>query len=355
MAWREFLRWWGEQLAEWLPAGLRRRLERQQRVLRVDLGAEGARISLRHGGKEQPLGELPGLDAEGLLDALQGRAGLERVELRLPPGQYLARNVELPLAAAADLQQAIGYQVETLTPFKRDQLWLFCGEEQRLPDGKRLRAWLVAVPRRAGQVLEQLNLAVGSAPERGPRRAPAPDEAVLLGFRPGHSGRRAVPLGWLLVVLNLGALLLAAGLHLDNRQDELTLLQSQARALQQDAIAASDLAGQVEQLQARLDALQRQRSAHPTRVEVLEELSRRLDEHTWLRRLELRAQQLRMQGNSHNASALIAALDDSPLFSEVRFEAALTRDPVAGAERFNLTAEVGRMPTAALAAQDTQP
>lgn len=355
MAWREFLRWWGEQLVDWLPAGLRRRLERQQRVLRVELGPQGARISLRHGGKEQPLGELPQLDADGLHDALQAQAGLDRIELRLPAGQYLTRDVELPLAASADLQQAIGYQVETLTPFKRDQLWLFCGEQQRLPDGKRLRAWLVAVPRRTGQVLEQLNLAAGAAPERGPRQAPGPGEAVLLGFRPGHMGRRSLPLGWLLLALNLGALLLAAGLHLDNRQGELTLLQSQSRALQQDAIAASDLARQVEQLQGRLDTLQRQRAAHPTRVAVLEELSRRLDEHTWLRRLELRAQQLRLQGNSHNASALIAALDDSPMFSEVRFEAALTRDPVAGAERFNLTAAVGRMPAATLAAEDVQP
>jgi hypothetical protein len=59
----------------------------------------------------------------------------------------------------------------------------------------------------------------------------------------------------------------------------------------------------------------------------------------------LRQQQLRLQGNSQNASALIAALDASPMFSDVRFEAALTRDPVAGAERFNLTAEV--MPLAA--------
>lgn len=340
---RQFLSWWGGQLADWLPEGLRRRLTAHRTVLLLRPGDDNTwRVLLRHGRQEHLLGQWPGLDAEQLRTALRPHPTPQHIELQLPADQYLARQVELPLAAADDLSQAVGYQIETLTPFRRDQQWLFCGEQQRLPDGKRLRAWLVAVPHRAAAVLGELGLEVSGAPERGPRQAPAAGAPLRLGFRPRQAGG-GLPLGWLLAALNLAALLLAAGLHLDNRQAELALLKNQGRGLQQQAIAASDLAHEAEQLQQRLDTLQRLRQEHPLRVAVLEELSRRLDDQTWLQRLELRGQQLRLQGSSTDASALIGALDAAPLFSDVRFEAALTRDPFGG-ERFNLT---GRMDSAA--------
>jgi len=332
------LRWWGEQLADWLPARLRGWLAGQDTVLRLEQQADGWRAELRHAGRQTALGATPELDGAGLQAALQAHPVVQRIELQLPAGQYLARSVDLPLAAADDLQQAVGYQIETLTPFKREQLWLFCGEQQRLPDGKRLRAWLVAVPRQTARLLQELNLSSALQPLRGPRQAPADGAPVTLSFRPnGHAG--GLPLGWLLVGLNLLALILAAGLHLDNRAAELAQLKDQARALQGEALAASDLGREVATLQQRLDALQAQRATYPTRVAILEELSRRLDDQTWVQRLELREQQLRLQGVSSNASALIGELDGSALLGDVRFEASLTRDPTGG-ERFNLAGKV---------------
>lgn len=338
MSLRAFGRWWGEQLADWLPTRLRDWFTGQATELRLSADGNHWRITLRHAGRDTELGQYPGLDAAQLRAALAAHPGVQRVALQLTPGRYLARSVDLPLAAAGDLQQAIGYQIDTLTPFHRDQLWLFCGEQQRLPDGKRLRAWLVAVPRRVAEVLTALDLAVTPQPLRGPRQAPAEGAAVTLGFRPAAAST-GLPLGWALVGLNLLALLLAAGLHLDNREAELALLKEQTRALQSQALAASDLVREVDDLQQRLDELQRQRDSNPPRVAILEELSRRLDDQTWVTRLELRQQQLRLQGSSTNASALIGELDASPLIDEVRFEASLTRDP-AGGERFNLTGKV---------------
>lgn len=341
-----FLRWWGEQLTDCLPTRVRGWLTEQGTVLHLQRDDTHWQASLRHGRAHRPLSDDATLDAPSMQAALREHPGVQRIELQLPAGQYLARHVDLPLAAADDLPQAIGYQIETLTPFKRDQLWLFCGEQQRLPDGKRLRAWLVAVPRQAAGLLQDLQLTSDTQPVRGPRQAPAPGAPITLGFPP-RGNRRNLPLGWLLLGLNLLALLLAASLHVDNRQAELTQLKAQSRALQSQAVAASDLSREVDTLQKRLSSLQAQHSALPTRVSVLEELSRRLDDQTWVQRLELRQQQLRLQGSSNNASALIGALDGSPLLSEVRFEASLTRDP-SGGERFNLTSKVipaGKPPT----------
>jgi general secretion pathway protein L len=334
-----FLRWWGEQLADWLPEGVRHRLTARRTVLTLACADSHCTIHLQHAGREQLLGAYPDMDANGLRLALRQHPPVQGIALKLSPADYLLRTVELPLAAAEDLSQAIGYQVESLTPFKREQLWLFCGEQERLPDGKRLRAWMVAVPRRAAQALQALGLQSSDTPVRGPRQAPAAGAPLLLGFRPGKLGS-GLPLGGLLMALNLAALLLAVGLHLDKRQAELASLKSQNRALQQQAVAASDLARQTEQLQQRLDSLRQKRTDTPTAVAVLEEVSRRLDDQTWLQRLALRQQQLRLQGSSNNASALIAQLDGSPLFGDVQFDASLTRDPAGGGERFNLAGQV---------------
>lgn len=344
-----FLRWWREQLADWLPAGLRAWFAGHSTKLSFTPTETGWQATVHNGKKVQNLGSTPALTAQTLHGTLS-HVQLGRVELQLQPGQFLSRTLDLPLAAADDLKQAISYQIETLTPFKRDQVWLYCGEQQRLPDGKRLRAWWVAIPRQAVTPLTQLAVKIAPEPYNGPRNAPADNAPITLSFRPaGSSG--SLPLGWLLLGLNLLALTLAAGLHLDNRETELALLKAQARALQNDAIDASDLDRQSQLLQNQLDKLQARHSQHPPRVAVLDELTSRLDDQTWVHRLELRQQQVRLQGSSTNASALIGQLDASPLISDVRFEASLTRDP-AGGERFNLTGRIN--PIAELQTETTE-
>lgn len=340
MAVREFLRWWVEQLAGWIPANLRHRLQGRHTSLRLYRDPQGFSIHLDHKGRSHELGRHPGLDADELQGRLADHPPIERIDLILPPGRYLHRTVDLPLAAADGLTQAVGYQIESLTPFRRNQVWLFCGEQQRLPDGKRLRAWLTAVPRSSAEVLEALGLDVQPEPVRGSHRAPAGDDAIQLTFRPNGQARAWLSRGWALAGANLVALAMATGLHLDNRQAELDTLKQQSRSLQQQAIAASDLAHKVEQSRQRLDLLFRQRASQPTSVAVLDEVSQRLDSQTWLQRFELRHGKLRLQGISGHASGLIAELERSPLLGDVRFDASLTRNPNGGGERFNLTGQV---------------
>lgn len=347
-----FLRWWRDQLTDWIPERIRARLTASGRALLIEPHQQGWKIRAQQAGNAVELGSTVTDTAEALRRALADQPTPSRIELTVPPGQYLSRTLDLPLAAADDLAEAIGYQIDTLTPFKREQVWLFCGEQQRLPDGKRLRAWLVAVPRRMDMVFDQLGLSVDARPLRGPRTLPDPQTPVTLAFRPANR-TGALPLGWLLVGINLIVLMIAASLHLDNRESQLTALKQQARELQPAALAAGDLNRQVQTLQRQLDTLQARHDDHLPRVALLDEVTARLDDQTWVHRLELRQQQLRLQGSSTNASALIGQLDASPLINDVRFEASLTRDP-AGGERFNLAGTLAK-PAADHAVAEARP
>lgn len=321
-----FLTWWRDHLLDWIPPRLRQAAARNTDALLLRPHDDDWELIHQHNGRRIPLGD----------DQLVPR--VPRVQVTLPPEYYLARTVDLPVAAAADLQQAIAFQIEALTPFTRDDVWLFCGEQQRLSDGKRLRAWLVAVPKRWRHALTALGLTLEDAPIAGPRALPPQEGDITLTFRPGSQGSR-VPLGWVLIGLNLAALVLAVSLHLDNREKTLEALKAQIKEQQDDALAAADLQRRADVLQQRLTELQQRRSAHVPRVALLDEVTRRLDDHTWVHRFELRDNKLRLQGSSSNASALIGELDASPLIGDVRFEASLTRDP-SGGERFNLAGTV---------------
>lgn len=330
MAVTTFFNWWRDQLLDWVPPRLRQAAARNTDALLVSPNADDWALTHQHNGRRTPLGEDQPVPL------------VPRVQVTLPPDRYLARTVDLPVAAAGDLEQAVAYQIEALTPFARNDVWVFCGEQRRLPDGKRLRAWLVAVPKRWQQDLAALGLPLEGTPVAGPRELPDSGGDVTLTFRPANQ-RRHVPLGWMLVGLNLAALVLAISLHLDNREKALDALQAQISAQQADALAAADLQRRVDALQQRLSALQQRHASHLPRVALLNEVTRRLDDHTWVHRFELRDTKLRLQGSSSNASALIGELDASPLIGDVRFEASLTRDPNGG-ERFNLAATVSPAP-----------
>ncbi len=81
-------------------------------------------------------------------------------------------------------------------------------------------------------------------------------------------------------------------------------------------------------------------------IEILNEVTRRLPDSSWLVQFNLREQQLRVAGYADNPANLIRLLEQSPTLSNVRFTSPVTKDPREQKDRFNLSAEVasGRQP-----------
>ena len=69
-----------------------------------------------------------------------------------------------------------------------------------------------------------------------------------------------------------------------------------------------------------------------------EDLSQRLDDGTWLQRIDLREKRVTLQGISGNATGLIELLEASPFLRDVSFGASVTRDRSSDKERFNINA-----------------
>ena len=199
---REFFSWWFGQLADLLPAVLRRTAPFAEDatviapVGPIAHGIDAVAVGQRRNGRETPLGRFAlGPTGVGALPQPAGRP----IVLRLGEADVLGKTVVLPLAAERELEQVLSFEMDRETPFRTDALY-----------------WshrIVAVDRQNGrlsvrlQLLPKANLAplldalgqIGIAPQRV-EIADGPDAGACLplssenGVRRRVAGRVMVPI-----------------------------------------------------------------------------------------------------------------------------------------------------------------
>ncbi len=350
---RSFFAWWKQALQAWLPP--------RWRVL---FGLARDRLLLSHAGDRLQLQRqsldglhdiawlpLPLQTAE--LDAVLGNRLAELPRwLLLPAGSALQRRLLLPAAAAERLRDVIGFEIDRQTPFAADSVRFDARVLERRADGQ-LDAELVAVPRaRFDEALAGLGALAASLAGADARDAAGHPLGVnLLPLEARR--RRHDPLGvwnWALAVFAVIALAAAAWQVLDNRRASAAAFAAQVEAR---AGQARSVAAQRQRLTDIVEGaafLDRTRAARATTVEVMDELSRRLPDSTYLEKVGIEGDRLLLIGLSPEASALVARLEGSKLWRAPALSGALQPDPRTRLDRFSLTAELVGTSAAAPAA-----
>ncbi|RMD61466.1 MAG: hypothetical protein D6826_09855, partial [Alphaproteobacteria bacterium] len=160
-----FLRWWGAELWACLPAELRETARRGRQRLVVEITESKATFSEARGKHLKRLGAVTlesgksgdgaaagneGADAQRAMVArIIDNAGMRsaQVALRLPRGQVLRRVVDLPAAAAENLREVLGFEMDRHTPFKAQEVYYDYRVKEVDPQRKRLKVDLVVIPR----------------------------------------------------------------------------------------------------------------------------------------------------------------------------------------------------------------
>ena len=348
----EFFRWWRSELAGMLPDGWRRRFERRHDTVVLSALDEEVRITRRDNGRVEDLGHidmtLP--DAgERMTAALAGLdADSTRIEVAVAPDKVLLKQIQLPLAAEENLRQVLGFEMQRQTPFRAEQVYFNYRVLARRPHNQQLDVRLSVVPR---TVIEGVMDAVAGwrlEPCEGPAKTDQDDR--VFAFAPGNAGQRpssGMKRG--LLVLNLALVVAVVAIPIVQQQQYLEQLRARLGEIREAATTASNLQQRIDQHQARSQYLFAQKSGRPASVQLLEELSRRLPDDTWLFRVEVRDAKVHMQGTSTRASALIAELEGSRFLEDVRFASPVTQDGASGRERFHLSARIVVPATPALA------
>jgi general secretion pathway protein L len=343
----EFLALFPERMAQWI-------IGRNQKSL--SLAAQPEMVVLRLlGGNQEELASQSwsrGEYSAACIDTFLQEQGLERsrvaIGIRLPARDFFERKLTLPIETLHSLDEVLARDLALKTPFRLSDIYQGYMADRTRVAGK-IIVWQRLIRRElVEEAVRQLGIELGELAFIGAADMNDSPHVPLITLRQEHAGRRpwvrkaAFALGLTTVILGV----LAGGVKYWHQQaimDRLTAQVAIARSIAQKVRSEFDKA---EQKQAVLVRLRLRKSHTRPLIEVWEETTRVLPNHSWLIELALsddaakREQHLALTGFSAAAANLVTLLDESPLFADARLTAPIAIDPIEGKERFALQAKI---------------
>jgi len=338
----DFLSWWATQLLALLPPELRQRIEQRNCRLFVEESAGAIKLrvgrSLESGALRRVAVDAP---ADGALT--QDLHVAETIAL-LPADQVLRTALRLPLAAEENLNEVLAFEMDRHTPFTAAQLCYDFVVTGRDAERRQLDVDLVYSTRAEVERLLDALRRFGVTPDVITSRDPMSRSALPVNLLPAGRRRPAAgPVHRLNAALaGLAAVLLVVAIVLPPFQKAQLIgaLEPQVRDAAAEARQASELRDEVAQLADGARVLASRKQSHLLVVELIEEVSRLLPDHTWLSRLDIAGNSLQLQGQSRAAAELIGLIEASPRLENVRFSSPVSQISAAGIDQFHLTAEI---------------
>lgn len=353
-----FLRWWGRELAALVPPALRPKNRPSPSVLWAGM-EQGALVLWRLAGqKRSEIGRvnLAAGDAAAhkiAFDALLNKAGGRSVGVCLPATQVLRKQVILPLAAAENLTQVLGFELGRQTPYTADQAYYDQRVLREDRSNNRLHVLLGVAPKTVIDEILSYLTAWGVTPQAVVVSDELESSGSCLNLLPARLRPKPSHAGYWLygamagVTLVLFAALLVAPLW--KKREVVIALQPVLAQAQQQADAVDALKREQERLLAEYNFPTEHKLAMPAKVALLEEVTRILPDNTWLQQLEIHGADITMQGNTGSSASLIGLFEQSSLLENANFKSPLVKvqagrtqagQAQAGEERFQLAAGI---------------
>ncbi|MBX3690808.1 PilN domain-containing protein [Dokdonella sp.] len=345
-----FFVWWGSQLLACLPETWRKRLAGRSDVLLLEHRGNEVVVWRERSGQAQEFGRIDlSLPAEAQAEEFRRlRARIDNPGVRslvvLPETRALRRTLTLPAAAEDNLRQVLSFEMDRQTPFKADQVHFDSRVVARDTTARNLRVELVAVPR--AQFDPELAAVGGGALEL--------DGVDIWRGEPGHgrhhlnllpAERRArrrdlrLPLNLALAAAALVLLVFNMSLSLKNRAIAVEKMREEVAKVEVEARRVLELRKALQDSVGGANFLSEKKRKGPVVIGLLDDVSRRLSDDTYLERLSIENNQIQLQGQSKEAAGLISVLAASPYLSNPRFEGQIQPDPRTGKDRFTISAE----------------
>lgn len=344
-----FLRWWGGELRACLPARWRHRFHVAERAVLLRREGEDYVVSLQQAGEVKALGRLVASPAEALPAALNDLLGEDMREVRrvllLPGEAVLRRTLHLPAAALENLAGVIGFELDRQTPFRADQVH---HDSRVLPHPADARQ----VPVQLGLVTRERLARELAAVDGLAATLSAVDAADAEGGRIGFNllpaelrARRAHAFAWMMAGLGLATVFLMwLGMSriIDNRADAIARLTAEVEAQREEARAVTRLRDELDTAVAGANFLAVEKANQPSMLLLLDELTRKLPDDTFIERLSVSRGELTLAGQSAQAPKLVELLQDSTTFRSPALSGPIQPDPRSGKDRFNIAAQFGQ-------------
>ncbi|MEO8459127.1 MAG: PilN domain-containing protein [Dokdonella sp.] len=347
-----FFSWWGRELLRCLPVRWRDALSDPGETLLLERDAEALTLWRQRGdANPQEFGRISralSLDDQiAAYEKLRGRIDDPNVRTvyALRGDRTLRRNLTLPTAAEQNLRQVLGFEMDRQTPFKADQVYFDSRVVSRDANGRNIHVELVLVPR------AQLDTELGDLADK----RFALDGVDIWHAQPGgmrrkinllpverRARRRNLRMPMLLGLALLAVVLLGLDMSqsLSNRSIAVESMRAEVDRADTAARQVSTLKQSLTDSIAGANFLAERKRKTPVVIAVLDDITKRLPDDTFLERINLENQQVQMQGQSKEAAKLIALLAESPYLSNPNLQGPIQPDARTGKERFQITADL---------------
>lgn len=356
-----FWRWWSGELITLVPQWLQQSSANAANELLIEVTPQAVVLhrwlqgSLTDQGRvDRQHGDIDtqGIAFQVLFSKLHKHD--EQVALWLTETQCLVKQIELPLAAAKNLRQVLGFEMDRHTPFKAEQVY-FDFRVLRVDNQKnRLVIKLAVVP--CSAIDNSLNLLErwGAPVNAAYVASIAVPDGDAINLMPAErstaqpSKLRGINLGLLLLTLILAMAAIIIPIW-QKRQAMIALLPIVDHAKQQ-AKETDALRREQERLAAEYNFMLKKKQEALPLVVFLDRLSRLLPDDTWVQQFNLKGKELQIQGETGSSSRLIALLENAEILHDANFRSPLTKGQIPNRERYHLAAEIKTVPTAAIVA-----
>jgi general secretion pathway protein L len=341
---RSFWRWWSGELIELLPDNLQKAIAQRQQKLYVEVDSDKLLLSLGNRAAQREVMRLA-LDAADADDDNIPR-DVQQTILLLPEDQVLARRITLPAVAEENLREVLGFEMDLHTPFEASEVYYDYTVVGRDSERQQVTVDLVYAPRAAMDALLDgaSNLGMKTDVVTCRRRDNANLQPVnLLPQEQRRTRRIDVKSLNLALTALLGVLLVAAiTIPIVQKNRAIEALEAEVQAAATEARQGAELRQDLEKMAEASQFLVEKKASDVMIVEVIDEVSRILPDHTWIARLDLSGDQLQIQGQSAASASLIRIIESSPWFRNVRFASPVVQIAGTDNDRVHIVATVAR-------------
>ena len=342
----QFFQWWGQELSERMPAQFRARMQYARRRLLMQVGDGEIALSIEDAEAIQSLDSFstvqdPQLQQQRVRELLQQHELTEvSRDLLLSEADVLRTEVVMPLAAEANLGQALAYEMDRHTPFSAEEVFYCWKILNRDRDAGQLHFELFVTPREPVEVQLELLKRLGLKPT-GVDVA-GPNGLLGINLLPQALRHRIVNkqvrLNWVIAATTVILLVFVMAQSLWLREHQVEVISEAIDGVRAKALAVQQIRKQIDDASEAAGFMQSHKIQNGYKVEVLAELTRILPADTFLDRLSLHAETTQMQGKSDNAQGLIELINDSPYFENASFRGPTRLDNRSRKEIFDLSA-----------------
>ncbi len=262
--------------------------------------------------------------------------------LLLPPDKCLQKPLIYPLSSEKELRAILEFEMDKQTPFTNEKVCFDYTITQRDTTNNRLRIILYVV---LTEVLQKLLGALNFLDFKPARATVGQDGMVTcINFMPAPDSRvngapdrrRLTRLAWIMFILFMVSLYVPLLRHADIiEQFEEQVEQSKAQVMQ-----ARILSNKKQTILARVDFLSYQSQRHTPTIRLLQEITKRLPDNTWIHRLVIRDGELQVHGESDVAASVIQLMEESNHFEQVQFRSPVTKNNATGKDQFHLATKL---------------